>query len=96
MKNYKDTFNFGFTVIWKFELIGDQMQQSEDEDEVQKLGRLRSRGRQVRFHAESQIFGIREAFQKHNNRVLDVNYYVSYRAYEVGWCLDECLRDRDV
>lgn len=50
--------------------------------------------RQLRF--QNDLHDLTEAFQRYRNFVLDADYYLTYRSYDVGQCLDECLTDREM
>ena len=50
--------------------------------------------RQLRF--QNDHHDLTEAFQRYRNYVLDGDYYLTYRSYDVGQCLDECLTDREM
>eukprot|EP00095_Tigriopus_kingsejongensis_P012595 maker-scaffold642_size120736-snap-gene-0.15 protein:Tk12595 transcript:maker-scaffold642_size120736-snap-gene-0.15-mRNA-1 annotation:"IP14862p" len=48
--------------------------------------------RQLRFDESS----IAEAFERYRNYVIDAEYYFSQKGYDIGRCLEECLRDESI
>ena len=84
-------------IISKFKGEPEEWKETKNDLRSERLTDRNSpemKNRQQRFHNFED--DIREAFQRHRNFVMDSDYYVTYRAYEVGRCLDECLRDRDM
>ncbi len=66
---------------------------NEWRNDLRKSARLLSDSSREERQFEDGLEAL-EAFERHRNQVVDTKYYAAYKSYEVGRCLDECLRDR--
>ena len=56
------------------------------------MARLKQSARQQRFDDNT----VSEAFRRRRNYVLDENYYSTIPDVDIGQCLQECLKDKDM